>query len=148
MPYKSDAQRRFFHAAEARGDIKPSTVDEFDKASKGMKLPEHVKKLYEGGLIDGDEYADFQARYHTSEGEEKPESQEMPSFESEEGSKHTEHHESPLPSQGFDEYMTQQVGEEYKPSFDENADMTSREEFAREIKRNKRREMFRGGYTK
>jgi hypothetical protein len=44
--------------------------------------------------------------------------------------------------------MTQQVGEEYKPSFDENADMTSREEFAREIKRNKRREMFRGGYTK
>ncbi len=41
-PYKSDAQRRYFHAAEARGDISPSTVKEFDAASKGKKLPEKV----------------------------------------------------------------------------------------------------------
>lgn len=44
MPYKSDAQRRFFHAAQARGDISAKTVEEFDSASKGMKLPEKVKK--------------------------------------------------------------------------------------------------------
>lgn len=43
MPYRSDAQRKYFHAAEARGEIKPSVVSEFDKASKGMKLPEYVK---------------------------------------------------------------------------------------------------------
>jgi len=45
MPYKSDKQRRFFHAAEARGEIPPSTVREFDQASKGMKLPEYVRRL-------------------------------------------------------------------------------------------------------
>jgi hypothetical protein len=44
MPYKSEAQRKFFHAAEARGDISPKTVKEFDKASKGKKLPKKAKK--------------------------------------------------------------------------------------------------------
>lgn len=44
MPYKSEKQRKFFHAAEKRGDISSSTVKEFDKASKGKKLPEKVKK--------------------------------------------------------------------------------------------------------
>lgn len=43
MPYKSEAQRRYFHAAEARGEIEPATVKEYDKASKGKKLPEKVK---------------------------------------------------------------------------------------------------------
>lgn len=43
MPYKSDRQRRYFHAAEARGDISSKTVDEFDQASKGKKLPEKAK---------------------------------------------------------------------------------------------------------
>lgn len=42
MPYKSNSQRRFFHAAEARGDMSHSTVQEFDEASKGKKLPEKV----------------------------------------------------------------------------------------------------------
>lgn len=42
MPYKSDAQRKKFHALLERGEISKKTVDEFDKASKGMKLP---KKL-------------------------------------------------------------------------------------------------------
>lgn len=148
MPYKSDAQRRFFHAAEARGDIKPSTVNEFDKASKGMKLPEHVKKMYEGGVIDKEEYEDFQARYDLQDGhKEEHKDQEHPSMESEEGSKHTEHYLSPLPEQGYDQDMTQHVGEEYQPSEDEDADIISREEFARELKREKRRKMFRGGYT-
>ena len=42
MPYKSDAQRKKFHAMLNRGEISASTVHEFDEASKGMKLPEHV----------------------------------------------------------------------------------------------------------
>lgn len=43
MPYKSDQQRKYFHAAEARGEIPEATVKEFDKASKGMKLPKKAK---------------------------------------------------------------------------------------------------------
>jgi len=42
MPYKSDAQRKKFHALLERGEISKKTVDEFDKASKGLKLPERV----------------------------------------------------------------------------------------------------------
>lgn len=42
MPYKSDAQRKFFHTPTAKKQgITKSVVEEFDKASKGMKLPEH-----------------------------------------------------------------------------------------------------------
>jgi hypothetical protein len=44
MPYASKKQERFFHTKTARDKgIKPSTVKEFDKASKGMKLPEYAK---------------------------------------------------------------------------------------------------------
>jgi hypothetical protein len=43
MPYKSDAQRKLFHAKAAKGEIKPEVVDEFDQASKGMELPPKVK---------------------------------------------------------------------------------------------------------
>lgn len=42
MPYKSEAQRRYFHYAAKLGKIKASVVKEFDSASKGKKLPEHV----------------------------------------------------------------------------------------------------------
>lgn len=50
MPYKSDAQRKLFHAKEVRGEISAKVVKEFDKASKGKKLPEHVaKKGYSSG---------------------------------------------------------------------------------------------------
>lgn len=49
MPYKSAAQRRFFHTATAkRAGITEAEVKEFDAASKGMKLPE--KKLKKRGL--------------------------------------------------------------------------------------------------
>lgn len=60
MPYKSDSQRRFFHAAEARGEISSKVVSEFDQASKGKKLPEAIKdkkkternkKLWHGGMV-------------------------------------------------------------------------------------------------
>ena len=44
MPYKSDAQRRKFHAMENRGEISHKVVAEFDRASKGKPLPEHVHK--------------------------------------------------------------------------------------------------------
>lgn len=45
MPYKSDAQRKFFHTATARKKgITAATVKEFDQASKGMKLPKKKKK--------------------------------------------------------------------------------------------------------
>ena len=43
MPYKSDAQRRKFHAMEQRGEISPKVVREHDQASKGKKLPERVR---------------------------------------------------------------------------------------------------------
>jgi len=44
MPYKSNAQRKKIHVLEAQGKISHKTVKEWDKASKGRKLPEHVRK--------------------------------------------------------------------------------------------------------
>src|SRR4029077_10588676 len=51
MPYRSDAQRRFFHTDTAKkAGITSSDVEEFDKASKGKKLPEKApKKMAYGG---------------------------------------------------------------------------------------------------
>lgn len=40
MPYKSDTQRRWAHTASAKKAGFPT--EEFDKASKGMNLPEHA----------------------------------------------------------------------------------------------------------
>jgi hypothetical protein len=43
MPYRSESQRRFFHSTGAKkAGISSGTVNEFDKTSKNMKLPEHV----------------------------------------------------------------------------------------------------------
>ena len=44
MPYKSQAQRGKFHELEREGKISPAVVKEFDKASKGMKLPKRLPK--------------------------------------------------------------------------------------------------------
>lgn len=45
MPYKSDAQRRFFHTDTARKQgISAKTVNEFDQASKGKSLPKRLSK--------------------------------------------------------------------------------------------------------
>ena len=42
-PYRSDAQRKFFHSEGAKkAGISKATVKEFDSASKGMKLPQKV----------------------------------------------------------------------------------------------------------
>jgi hypothetical protein len=43
MPYKSNAQRRYFHSLLERKEISKTVVDEWDKASKGKKLPDRVK---------------------------------------------------------------------------------------------------------
>jgi hypothetical protein len=44
MPYASAAQRGKFHALEKEGKISHATVKEFDRASKGKKLPYHKAK--------------------------------------------------------------------------------------------------------
>ena len=51
MPYKSDAQRRFFHTDTAKkAGITDKEVNEFDQASKGKKLPEKApRKMAFGG---------------------------------------------------------------------------------------------------
>ena len=43
MPYVSQAQRGKFHLLEKEGKISPEVVAKYDKASKGVKLPKHVK---------------------------------------------------------------------------------------------------------
>ncbi len=48
MPYKSAVQRRKFHAMAKRGEISEATVDEWDAASKGKKLPERPPKHTQG----------------------------------------------------------------------------------------------------
>lgn len=40
MPYKSEAQRRFFHANKAKLQRQGVNVSEWDRASKGKKIPE------------------------------------------------------------------------------------------------------------
>lgn len=43
MPYVSQAQQRFFHTDTARRQgIGAKTVQDFDQASKGLKLPRKV----------------------------------------------------------------------------------------------------------
>lgn len=44
MPYKSLAQERFFHANRKKLAKQGVNVDEWDKASKGLKLPAKKKK--------------------------------------------------------------------------------------------------------
>jgi hypothetical protein len=42
MPYKSMAQEHFMNMEANNGNISPKVVDEFNKASKGMKLPQYA----------------------------------------------------------------------------------------------------------
>lgn len=48
MPYKSDAQRRWAHTKRGMKALGKKTVDEFDRASKGMNLPDRKKKKHGG----------------------------------------------------------------------------------------------------
>ena len=43
-PYASRAQQRLFHALAARGEMDPRVVREYDVASRGMKLPQRVRR--------------------------------------------------------------------------------------------------------
>ena len=45
MPYKSKAQEAYFNIHKKDLERKGVTVDEWNKASKGKKLPERVTKL-------------------------------------------------------------------------------------------------------
>lgn len=44
MPYVSDAQRKFFHANADKLTKQGVNIEEWDRASKGLKLPERVEK--------------------------------------------------------------------------------------------------------
>jgi hypothetical protein len=47
MPYESDAQRRWAHTAEGMKKLGgKAKVREWDRASKGMKLPMHTRKKH------------------------------------------------------------------------------------------------------
>ena len=39
MPYKSEKQRKYFHANRRRLEAKGVDVDEWDRKSRGKKLP-------------------------------------------------------------------------------------------------------------
>lgn len=44
MPYKSEAQRKYFHANKKKLEKQGVVVKEWDKESKGLKLPKKIKK--------------------------------------------------------------------------------------------------------
>jgi hypothetical protein len=45
MPFKSEAQRRFMHAAEARGELPEGTAAHWSaETPKGKKLPDYAEK--------------------------------------------------------------------------------------------------------
>jgi hypothetical protein len=44
MPYKSEAQRKYFHANKTKLEKQGVDVEEWDKESKGLKLPKKAKK--------------------------------------------------------------------------------------------------------
>jgi len=48
MPYRSNAQRRYFHANRAELERQGVNVDEWDRSSEGMGLPERAKKKKKG----------------------------------------------------------------------------------------------------
>ncbi len=44
MPFKSEAQRRYFEANKSKLERQGVDVEEWEQASKGMKLPERTPK--------------------------------------------------------------------------------------------------------
>lgn len=64
MPYKSEAQRKKFHVLLKQGKISAKTVAEWDKASKGKKLPKKVKKTKKAKKESkpGDMFNKYQAK--------------------------------------------------------------------------------------
>jgi len=52
MPYKSKAQAAYFNIHRRELESQGVNVDEWNSASKGMKLPKKVKKKADGGKVD------------------------------------------------------------------------------------------------
>ena len=50
MPYKSRAQEAYFNANRAKMEAQGVDVDEWNAASKGMKLPARAKPV-KGGIL-------------------------------------------------------------------------------------------------
>lgn len=44
MPYKSEAQRKYFHANKKKLEKQGVDVEEWDRETKGMKLPKTAAK--------------------------------------------------------------------------------------------------------
>jgi len=44
MPYKSEAQRKFFHANKKKLEKQNVNIEEWDKTSKGLKLPKKKRR--------------------------------------------------------------------------------------------------------
>jgi hypothetical protein len=44
MPFKSEAQRRFMYAAEARGEVPEGTAARWQKHTKAKRLPEYAEQ--------------------------------------------------------------------------------------------------------
>lgn len=45
MPYVSDKQRRWAHTEKGKKALGPDKVEEYDKKTKGKKLPESASKF-------------------------------------------------------------------------------------------------------
>ena len=43
MPYKSEAQRKYFNSPEGKKKIGPEEVEHWNEVSKGMKLPKKIE---------------------------------------------------------------------------------------------------------
>jgi hypothetical protein len=43
MPFKSNAQRKWANSPTGKKELGKKTLDEFNEASKGKKLPEKIK---------------------------------------------------------------------------------------------------------
>jgi len=50
MPFKSEAQRRWIFAAEARGEVEPGTASRWAKHTKSADLPEYASEKDERRL--------------------------------------------------------------------------------------------------
>jgi hypothetical protein len=44
IPFKSESQRKAMNAKASRGEISKKVINEFNSASKGLKLPQKIKK--------------------------------------------------------------------------------------------------------
>lgn len=52
MPYKSEAQRRFFNSEKGKEVVGEKNVKEFNKESKGLDLPEKVEEKDEDEILN------------------------------------------------------------------------------------------------